>query len=290
MYVSLLESGQMNGAATVQPRLRLPALTVLEANRSPGAVAMSAAVVEAASTARVQGLGMCLVSDTTHTGALGYFTERIARAGMIGIAGAASGPHMAYFGAAEAGVSTSPLSIAAPGTEPIVFDMASGAVALGKLLRAKATGEPIPSGWAIDDQGRTTNDPAAAKVPLPLGGPKGSGLALMMEMLTSLLVNNPILAPSLAVPVARRRHYQNAFVIAIDVEGIIDKDAYVDQSVALVDAIKALTPQEGQEVLLPGERGLRHREMSHRDGIRLAPHTVTELDRMAKVFHITTPW
>ncbi len=290
MYLSLLESGQMHGAATVQRRLSLPALTVLDANRCPGAVAMSAAAYEAMSSAREQGLGMCLVSETTHTGALGYFTERIAHGGMIGIAGAASGPHMAYFGAALAGVSTSPLSIAAPGADPIVFDMASGAVALGKLMRAKALGEPIPSGWAIDDQGRPTTDPADAKVPLPLGGPKGSGLALMMEMLTSLLVGNPILAPSLELPAARRRHYQNAFVIAIDVEAVIDKDGYIDEAAALSNAIKTLRPQEGQEVLLPGERGHRQREESLRSGVRLAPHVAAELGRLARKFSVSTPW
>jgi len=290
MYVSLLESGEMDGSATVHRRLRLPALTVLDGNRCAGAVGMQAAATEAMSAAREAGIGMCFLCDTTHTGALGYFTGQVARAGMIGIAGAASGPHMAYHNAATAGVSTSPLSIAAPGDEPIVFDMSAGTVALGKLLQAKAAGESIPSGWALDAEGRPTTDPAAAKTPLPLGGPKGSGLALMMEMMTSLVVGNPILAPALAVPASRRRHCQNAFVLAIDVGSVTDIHGYLADVNALATCIKALPPQEGQEILLPGERGLRQSAVSSKSGIPLRKNVLKALEQLAQKYGADVPW
>src|SRR5262249_34701608 len=79
----------------------------------------------------------------------------------------------------------------------VVLDIGTGVVAVGKLTQARKTGQPIPPGWALDSDGNPTTDPARAEIPLPLGGPKGSGLALMFELITSLIVANPILADHL---------------------------------------------------------------------------------------------
>lgn len=292
-YVELLKSGQMNGTAHIHPLLRLPALSVLEGNRCAGGAGMKAAALEAIALARRSGLGLCLLRDTTHTGALGHYTEMIADAGLAGIAVAASGPNMAYHNAAAAGVSTAPLSIAVPrgpGLDPLLFDMASGAVALGKLQQAKGSGRPLPSGWALDGQGRPTTDPAAATTPLPLGGPKGSGLALMLEGLASLLCDNPILAPALSMPASSRRHYQNGFVIALDIAQITDPGEYRIQADALVEAIKALPAQEGQEILMPGERGFRQARASAHDGIALRGASAAALQRIAAELNVGLPW
>jgi branched-chain amino acid transport system permease protein len=93
---------------------------------------------------------------------------------------------MAYHGARAAGASTNPLSIAVPGGRngPIVLDMATGIVALGKLVQARKNKTPIPPGWALDKQGLPTTDPAAAHIPLPMSGAKGSGLSLMIVMIS----------------------------------------------------------------------------------------------------------
>lgn len=283
LYTELLQSGEMNGAAKVAPTLSLPAFVTLEADRSAGAVAMTAAADHAVACAKRCGIGMAIARDTTHTGALGYYTSRIAAQGLCGIAGAASGPHMAYHNAATAGVSTGPISIAAPGpgAQPIVFDMASSVVALGKLQQAKAAGKPIPADWAIDALGRPTTDAAEAKTPLPLGGPKGSGLALMLEVLSSLLAANPILAPALHVPPNRRRHYQNGFVIAIDIAQVTDPGTFSLQAEALVSALKHLPASEGQEILMPGERGARQAAAAESNGVALPPPVLAQLDDLA---------
>ena len=291
-YVELLRSGQMNGTAQIRPMLQLPALTMLEGQRCAGGAGMKAAALEAIALARRSGIGFCLLRDTTHTGALGYYTKMIADAGLAGIAAAASGPNMAYHQAAAAGVSTAPLSISlprGPGHDPLLFDMASGAVALGKLQQARDAGQPLPAGWALNGQGRPTTDPAEAVVPLPLGGPKGSGLALMFEGLASLLSDNPILAPALGAPAAQRRHYQNGFVIALDVTQVIEPGKYSVQAQALVDVIKALPAQDGQEILMPGERGFRQARTSARDGIALRGATVSALQKIAKELGLPLP-
>jgi LDH2 family malate/lactate/ureidoglycolate dehydrogenase len=292
LYLGWLASGEINAAARISVALSLPALRVMEGDRCAGAVGMQAAARHAVELARASGVGMVLLRDTTHTGALGHTTAQVAAQGLVAISAAASGPHMAYHGAAGAGVSTAPLSIAAPGAPgapPLVFDMASSAMALGKLMQAKAAGRPLPEGWASDAEGRPTTDPALATTPLPLGGPKGSGLALMAEVVASLLTHNPILAPALS-GAQRPRHYQNAWLIAIDVAAVAGAQAYADDAGALVAAIKALPAAEGQQILLPGERGETEHTRSVAQGIALPPPVRRELEQLAQRHGLTPPW
>lgn len=291
LYLGWLRSGEMNGQAQIRPVLQLPALTVLEGDQCAGAAGMHAAVRAAVEGARHAGMSACLLRATTHTGALGCYTESIAAAGMLGIACAASGPMMAYHGASAAGVSTAPLSIAAPGPEgrpALVFDMASSAVAFGRLQQAKARGEAIPSGWALDAQGRPAAEAVSAAVALPLGGAKGSGLALMIEVLCSLMTGNPILAPALAQP--QRPHMQNAVVIALAASALPQAEAYGQQIADLVAALQALPAQDGERIRMPGERGARDAERRGREGIVLSQETMQALLAAGVAAGVATPW
>jgi LDH2 family malate/lactate/ureidoglycolate dehydrogenase len=148
---------------------------------------------------------------------------------------------MAYHGARAAGVSTAPLSIAVPGEdEPLALDMGSGVISIGKLAQARRKGETLAAGMALDAQGNPTTDPKTASIPLPLGGPKGSGLALLIECLSSLLAGNPILAEALEGTPKGRHHYQNALVIAIDVARFLPLAEFKTQVKRLIRNIKAL--------------------------------------------------
>ena len=166
---------------------------------------------------------------------------------MAAVALAASMPFMAYHGTRAAGVSTNPISIAVPGGErgPVVLDMATGVVARGKLVQAKKTGQPIPAGWALDRDGNPTTDPQAALIPLPLGGPKGSGLSLMIELITSLVVANPIIAGALEGAADGHRHRQNGLVLAIDLRRFGDPDAFRAEVDRVIAALKALPRAPG---------------------------------------------
>jgi len=167
-YVDLIETGEMNPRPAIAIRTETPASVLIEADRAAGPVAMMRGTTEALRKARDAGVGLALVRATTHTAALGYYTLAAAREGMAAIALAASWPNVAYHGARAAGVSTSPISIAVPGAQPIVLDMATSVVSMGKLNQAKRTGEPIPEGWALDKDGNPTTDPQAAQIPLPM--------------------------------------------------------------------------------------------------------------------------
>jgi LDH2 family malate/lactate/ureidoglycolate dehydrogenase len=293
-YAGWLGSGEMNAAPMIRTVVDLPALQVIEGDRCAGAIGMRHAVDAVIERARSAGASVALLRATTHTGAVGFHTERIARAGMLGVAASASVPLMAYHGASRAALSTAPLSIAAPrgdGHPPIVFDMASAVVAMGKLRQAKAKGEPIPADWALDANGQPTTDPALAKVPLPVGGAKGSGLALMFEVIASLLTANPILVPALAAAGGSKHpHVQNAFVMALDIDLIVDPDVYRREIEALAATIHSLPPNGASPVMLPGERGETKRAEQSQAGIALPAGVRRDLTALAATLHVSPPW
>ena len=284
-YVELIDVGDMNPSPTLTVRTETAAAVLIDCDRAAGPVAMTSAMTAAVRKAKDAGVGLALVRGTTHTGALGYYTLMAAREGMAAIALAGSTANMAYHGARAAGVSTSPISIAVPGGDdaPLLLDMASGIVSRGKLLQAKRTGEPLPEGWALDQNGNPTTDAQAAHIPLPMGGPKGSGLALMVECITSLLVSNAILAAALEETAASRRHKQNGFALAIDVARFGDPGAFRREVDRLVKALKKLPrdPEVG-EILMPGERGSRSLEARRRDGIPIPRAIFNELQTLAE--------
>jgi len=282
-YVELIERGEMNPRPAIRIRTETPASVLIEADRAAGPVAMMRGVAEAVRKARDAGIGLALVRATTHTAALGYYTLQIAKEGMAGIALAGSWPNVVYHGSRAAGVSTSPISIAVPGGEPVVLDMATSLVSMGKLNQAKKAGKPIPEGWALDAKGNPTTDPHAAQTPLPMGGAKGSGLSFMVECLASLIASNPLLAESLEGTPEGARHRQNGFVMAIDLAPFGDPERFRREVERLVKALKALPRVDAaDEILMPGERGARTLKARSRDGIPLPSSVREELQALAE--------
>jgi LDH2 family malate/lactate/ureidoglycolate dehydrogenase len=288
-YVDLIRKGDLN----VRPQMRVAnetaATALLDADRAAGPVAMARGADTAIDKARSAGVGLVAVRSTTHTAALGYYTQRGARAGMATIAISASGPNMAYHGARAAGVSTAPISIAVPGDdEPLALDMGSGVVSIGKLMQARRTGEALAADLALDKEGNPTTDPRKAVTPLPLGGAKGAGLALMIECLASLLSGNPILAEALEGTPAGRRHTQNGLVIAIDVARFTPLATFRQEIERLKQAIRKLPAQPGAEILMPGERGSRNAARRHTD-LPIAPAVLEELRSLAHSLGVEVP-
>ena len=290
MYVRLLDAGDLNPTPTITIRIDTPAAVVFEMDRAAGPIAMTTAAAAAIRKAREGGIGCALARGTTHTAALGYYTSAAAREGMAAIAFAASIPMMAYHGARVAGVSTSPISIAVPGGHrgPLVLDMATSVISAGGLTQARKAGRPIPPGLALDAHGVPTTDPAAATIPRPVGGHKGSGLSLMIECLTSLVASNPIIADALKTEGGR--HKQNGLVLAIDVARFADPTVFRTEVERLIAAVKALPREPGvAEILVPGERGDRTFECRSGEGIPISRATFDELARVADRFGVTMP-
>jgi len=291
-YIEIIEADEMNLRPQMTIAKELRGAVLIDADRAPGQVSMSFAAAEAARKAKESGIGLALVRRTTHTAALGFYTRLAALQGMAALAGSASWPNMIYHGARDAGVATNPLSIAVPRGrgESMILDMATGVVALGKIVHAARSGKAIPEGWALDKDGQPTTDPKSAAFPLPLGGPKGSGLALMIECIASLITQNPLIAETLEGTAEGKKHRQNAFLIAIDIAAFGALDLFASSLERTIADLKALPRQDGiAEILMPGERGEREAVRRRRDGMAIPAATWAEIGRVAARFGVAMP-
>lgn len=289
-YVEMIETGVVHPGQQPKPVREFGATCVFDYGKAPGAVAMLHAAGKAGDLAHTFGIGWCGARAITHAGAIGYFTTHLARRGLIGIVMTASRPLMGYFGAKGEALSTNPLSIAVPqadGTDPIVLDMSTAAVALGKIMAAKDTGKPIPLGWAVDADGAETNDPHAVAAILPMAGPKGSGLSLMIEILSSVLVGNAVIAPFLS---GKAKGGFNGLALAIDPAAFGDAAAFLSAVEDLAAAIHKLDPVAGADgVRLPGERGFETERARLANGIPLANGTAKNLKEAAMRLGLAVP-
>ena len=289
-YIALIASGEMDPAGRPEFALDTPTRFVLDGRRCAGPIAMMGATAAAGERAMTAGLCVGLVRHTTHTGAIGRYAHVLADQGCIALIAVAGVPLMAYHGARVRGVSTSPLAIGVPsGRGPVVLDMATSVAALGRLVQARTAGAPIPDGWAIAEDGTPTTDPKIAAIPLPLGGPKGSGLSLMFEFMAGVLSGAPVLAPALG-PKRHAQHTQNAFVLALDVGAFRPPAEFAAEADELIDVIKGLPLREGfDEILLPGERGRRTEALRRSTGIPLTASTWKALGQLATNLRIDLP-
>jgi LDH2 family malate/lactate/ureidoglycolate dehydrogenase len=231
--------------------------------------------------ARRFGVGACLATNTTHWGRAHAYACVAAGEGMIGICTTNAIPNMLAPGSSRPVLGNNPLAIAAPrgaGRHPVVLDLAMSQAAFGRVATEAREHRPAPEGWGLDAAGHRTNDPEAILAShnlLPMGGHKGAGLAVMMEIVTGAL-GGGLLSHEIgrADPSGLDEGASKLF-LAIDVEAFGDR-ARFDQRVD--DLLAYLRDSSAAEALLaPGERGWRTRAEYERDGIPVHPDVIAEL-------------
>lgn len=291
-YVDLVDQGLMKSKPSIQIQKETPATLLIDADYAPGPVVTVMAMKRVMEKARAVGIGWGLIRNTMHQGAIGYYALMAAREDMAGLALVCNPPNMAPYGARAAGVHNSPIAIAVPGNRyrPLLLDMATSVAAGGKLSLAIDKGVPIPESWALDKDGNPTTDPKVASILMPAGGYKGSGLALMFECLSSLMVGNPLLEPALQGIEGAMRHRQNSVVAAINIGAFTDVEEYKTHVDIAIANLKALPKAPGtEEIFVPGEPEDRVHEERFRDGIPLPPGTVKNLRAVAERFGVPLP-
>ncbi|MBC8099523.1 MAG: Ldh family oxidoreductase [Armatimonadetes bacterium] len=226
---------------------------LVDGGQSIGMVAMRYAADIALSKARDHGFAIVGTNNTnSSTGAIGYYAHQIALAGFIGLVFSGSGEYVAMHGSYEPIFGTNPLAFGIPTPDvPIVFDMATAAIARYGIIEAQAAQRPLPPDVAYDREGNLTPDPTAALAGAirAFGGYKGAALALMVELLTGPLVGATVDANG------RKRDWGN-LVMVIDPELLGDRATFTQAVVARIARIKNTKRLPGVDALLmPGERG-----------------------------------
>ncbi len=189
-YCQQLRSGRVKGdvePVVTRPR---PGSVVVDARFGFAQPAFARALPDAVAAARECGVATLAVCHAHTCTSVGYFTEQIARSGLIGLGMTNASPIVAPPGGSTRVIGTNPIAFSVPdgnGGIAMQFDQSTTTVALGKITMAKAAGERIPEGWAIDADGRPTTDPevALAGSLVSMGGYKGWGFGLMAELLAA---------------------------------------------------------------------------------------------------------
>lgn len=282
LYLTYLEMGSFNPSPDIRVVRETAATMLIDADQALGPVVTKMATERAIEKARDVGIGWAVIRKTCHQGAMGYYALMAAEQDMVGFATVSGLPNMVPHGAKSPGVHNSPIAISVPAKRhrPLVLDMATSVVAGGKIDLAVDKGVPLPLGWLVDEDGEPTTDPKFRDRMVPIGGPKGSGLALMLECMSSLMVGNPMLAPKLAGK-EMPRGSQNSTIAAINIAAFTDVDAYKENVDKIIDELKALPTTEGaDEVRMPGEPEDRVHEDRLRNGVPMPQGT---LDRLREV-------
>ncbi|RHW34833.1 ureidoglycolate dehydrogenase [Neobacillus notoginsengisoli] len=192
-YAERIAKGGINATPDFQFEKTGPCTGVYHADGGSGFVAAKNAMDEAIAMAKESGVAIVGVKNMSHSGAISYFTHQAAEADLIGFSVCQSDPMVVPFGGAEPYYGTNPIAFAAPSSDgkKITLDMATTVQAWGKILYARSKNEPIPDTWAVDNNGEATTDPFKVNALLPIAGPKGYGLAMMVDVLSGILLGLP---------------------------------------------------------------------------------------------------
>jgi LDH2 family malate/lactate/ureidoglycolate dehydrogenase len=287
IYVRRLRAGLVDAAARPAVVARFPGGGTVDARNAMGHLGARAGVDLAADGAKASGAYAVGVINSNHCGALGYFARRATQLGLAVLAMSTAPPTMAYFGGRSRAVGTNPLCLAVPCADgpALVLDIATSATARGRILVAEQLGVPIPAGWAVDPEGHATTDAAAALAGavLPFAGAKGSGLAMMVDLLCGGL-----LAAVSGRDIGdmydnwdRPQCVTHLFVV-LDPDRWIGRAAFADHVRRFAANVHALPPAAGVErVLLPGEVEEAAAERAEREGVRLLGPVAADLDELA---------
>lgn len=261
-----------------------PSAALYDAGGGLGHPAGVVAVEKAIEMARATGIGAAGVRNSSHFGMAGYYLLRPMEEGFLAVVTTNSAPRMAPWGGRRPVLGTNPLAIGVPSRLdfPLMLDMATSVVAIGKVALAAKEGRPVPEGWGLDAEGNPTTDPQAimAGSIKPMAGPKGSGLSFMLDVLAGVLTGAAVGADLKSMFSDSEKEQSGHFFLAIDISAFGEPEAFYDRLDRLVAMVRE-SGSPGERVYLPGEiEGARQKEYAAK-GIPFEPAVVDELYALA---------
>lgn len=266
-YIQKMEAGGLDAKAEPSIEGEGPAWAILNGNKAIGMVSGCKAMNLAIEKAKQVGIAYVGVKNSCHFGAAGYYSNLAAKEGMIGIAMSNADPVIAVPNGKQKAIGTNPFSFAAPlgDGKSIFLDIALSNVAALKVIMAKEKGQAIPDTWLVDEEGLPTTD--ATKFPQhaslqPMAAHKGYGLAVLVELLASVITGAGILSEiaSWNLDLSSVNNAGHAF-IAIDVSKMIPMDAFTARINQMANELKNGPVAKGAEkIYLPGEMEWEKRE------------------------------
>jgi LDH2 family malate/lactate/ureidoglycolate dehydrogenase len=292
MYVNRLRAGSVSTRSSGTIVSDRGGAVVLDGHHAFGHLIGEQAMRIAIARAGEHGIGTTAVRHAFHFGAAGVYAMQAARKDCIGIAMCNTRPLMPAPGGAERVVGNNPIAIAVPvdGPIPLVLDMATSEAAMGKIRMAEKAGRSIPGNWAVQNDGSPTTDPtqAIAGMLLPAAGPKGFGLALMIDLMCGLLSGGAFgsgVKPLYGDPSVP--YDCSHLFIAIDVAHFCDPAWFRAQAAATAMRIREGSRAAGvSELFLPGEPEWRKKQAAQAR-VRLDPTIAASLEKLAVSLNVS---
>ena len=258
-YVSGLKSGKINGKQKPDIKKLTPSVIKADGKNCLAPVVLNKSIPELVKAAKENGVAVLAIINSHHMAAMWPETEKIAEEGLVAFACTSYKPAVAPAGAIKPLFGTNPISFAWPrkNNTPVVYDMATASMAMGEVQVAKREGHKVPLGTGLTKDGKDTTDPAEIAdggVLLPFGGYKGSGIAMMVELLAGALVGD-----NFSYETAAKDNNDGGppsggeFILAISPDKLSDKD-WDKHANEFFEKMKSMG-----EVRLPGERRHKNR-------------------------------
>lgn len=288
-YVKRILAGGINKTPDIKVHRSAAATALVDGDNGMGHLVMSRAAETAIELAKDSGIGWVGVRGSNHAGPAALYAEMPLAHGMVGIYSAvASANHMAIWGGSESLLGTNPLAIGIPAGEepPIVLDMATTIVSYGTVKASVLNGRGIAPGWMIDKktgEALLDADRLSDGLLLPIGGYKGSGLAMVLGFLAGTL-NDAVFGRDVVdfnyddTTVTNTGH----FILALDVARFIDKQRFGSEIDRHIRDLKSSTPLPGQKIRMPGERRGQMRADGRKNGIAFTLAIFGRLNQMAR--------
>jgi len=290
-YVAGIRKGLTNPKPNIKIDRENAVIAVMDGDNGLGQVAAMKATELAIRKAQTAGIGIVGVRNTNHVGMLSYYIMKIVKQKLIGFAFTNGPPSMAPWGGRKKMIGTNPLCVGFPvdGEKSLILDMATSAVSAGKLNFYAKTGRKIPEGWALDKHGVPTTDPKEALKEgtlAPLGGYKGYGLAVVIDVLAGILTGDTV-----SYYVRSGWEAQGGFLVgAIDITAFRPYEEYEKEVLNYVKLVKSCPPAKGvKEVLLPGEVEAREAEKRLKEGVPIDAKTWSALQKLSEELGIQLP-
>ncbi|OLO28649.1 malate dehydrogenase [Alkalihalophilus pseudofirmus] len=292
IYLKRMEEGMIQPDSNFFTHSETDTMALLDGNNNFGSVVGMEALNKALDKAEKSGIGVVGVKNSNHFGTGAYYAKKAIDQGFILLVLSNASQTMPPTGGVRPFLGTNPLAIGVPtGTDvPFILDMATSVVARGKIIVASQKGESIPEGWAIDKEGNPTTDANAALEGsvLPLGGPKGYGISMFIDILAGVLtgagfgkyVNNMY---------ENWEDPQNVghFFLAININNFMPIDYFKERMDLYIADLKNEPKALGvEEIYIPGELELRRTIERKENGIELPEKVVQELSEIGQKYGI----
>ena len=298
-YCETLQSGRVNPKANIKIVQRSPATALVDGDNAMGHLVITYAANLAIELAKASGIGWVGVRRSNHAGAAGVYAEMPVAHNMVGIYAAVStANHMAPWGGAEPLMGTNPIAIGIPAGQeaPVVLDIATSVASFGTIRQRVISGETMPDGWMVNSKtGQPINDPKniADGVLLPIGGYKGSGLALIIGLLAGVL-NSAAFGRDVIDFTKPGTEETNTgqFMVAIDVARFLPPETFAANMDHHLGELRNSKRLPGVDAIrIPGEDRRRRRADRTANGVSLPAGLIKQIDELAanlKIRPLTT--